>query len=144
MSYIQSQLRKASRVDIVWGEYIPDSPKATRRKKRGKGTRRRVQPNTKIPGNWQAFLRIDENKVELFAFLAQQSIKFHAEGKVISTFGKLVLLNSQAEDISRLSPCTHEEADTRLLLHAADVAASGYQRVMVRTVDTDVIVLCMP
>ena len=60
---------------------------------------------------------------------------------VISAFGILVLLNSRAEDISQLSPCTHEDANTRLLLHAVDAAASGYQRLMVRTVDTDVIVL---
>ena len=74
--YIQSQLRRASRVDIVWDEYITNSLKAAARQKRGKGTRRRVQTNTKIPGNWQAFLRMEENKKELFAFLAQQAVKY--------------------------------------------------------------------
>lgn len=47
------------------------------------------------------------------------------------------------EDISYLSPCTHEEADTRLLLHATDAGRNGYQKVMIRTVDTDVVVLCI-
>ena len=142
LPFVQSQLQKANRVDIIWDEYIPDSLKATARQKRGKGTRRRVQPNTKIPGNWQAFLRIDENKVELFAFLAQESVKIQCEGKIVSTFGKLILLNTPDADTSRLSPCTHEEADTRLLLHAADAATDGCRRIMLRTVDTDVVVLC--
>ena len=44
----------ANRVDIICDEYTEDSLKAATRKKRGKGTRRRVQPDTKIPGNWQA------------------------------------------------------------------------------------------
>ena len=142
LPYIQTQLTKASRVDIVWDEYIPNNLKAMR-KKRGPGTRRRVQPNSKIPGNWEEFLKVSENKKELFAFLAQQSVTIQTEKKVISTFGKSILLNSPREDISRLSPCAHEEADTRLLLHAADAAVNGYQKVMLRTVDTDVLVLAI-
>ncbi|KAJ8034247.1 hypothetical protein HOLleu_21004 [Holothuria leucospilota] len=63
LPYVQSQLRKANSVDIVWDKYIPNSLKSMTRQKRGKGTRRRVQPETKIPGDWKAFLRIDENKV---------------------------------------------------------------------------------
>ena len=75
LPFVQSQLQKTNRVDIIWDEYIRNSLKAATRKKRGKGTRRRVQSDTKIPGNWQAFLRIDDNRKELFAFLAQESVK---------------------------------------------------------------------
>jgi hypothetical protein len=50
--------------------YIPESLKADARSKRGKGVRRHVDPSSLIPGNWQAFLRIDDNKTELFSFLA--------------------------------------------------------------------------
>ena len=35
--YIQSQLEKANRVDIVWDEYIENSLKSHTRQKRGKG-----------------------------------------------------------------------------------------------------------
>ena len=68
--YIVSQAQHASRVDVVWDEYHPESLKAETRSKRGKGVRRRAEPSTAIPGNWKEFLRIDENKVELFSFLA--------------------------------------------------------------------------
>ena len=68
-------------------------------------------------------------------------MKIESEGKIISTFGKLILLNSSATDTSRLSPGTHDEADTRLL-HVADAATDGCLRIMLHTVDTDVVVLC--
>ena len=54
------------RLDIVWDRYIADSLKSETRSKRGKGIRRRVEPRSAVPGNWQKFLRIDDNKTELF------------------------------------------------------------------------------
>ena len=46
-------------------------------------------------------------------------------------------------DISHLAPCDHEEADTRMILHVADVVNDGHQKVLLRTVDTDVVVLAV-
>ena len=44
---------------------------------------------------------------------------------------------------NRLMPCSQEEADTRMLLHLADGGQQGLKRVMIRTVDTDVVVLAI-
>ena len=44
------------------------------RERRGQGVRRRVMSGSTIPGNWQTFLRTDENKTELFAFEEQVAI----------------------------------------------------------------------
>ena len=66
LPYMKTQLQMVQRLDIVWDEYIPDSLKRTARMIRGKGIRRRVQPDTKIPGNWEGFLRLDDNKSEFF------------------------------------------------------------------------------
>ena len=74
LSYVSNQLTTARRLDIVWDVYIPDSLKGFTRQKRGKGIRRRVAPSTQIPKNWKDFLRVDENKKELFNFLSQQAI----------------------------------------------------------------------
>ena len=52
-----------------------------------------------------------------------------------------MLSNNQRQYLDRISQCEHEEADTRLLLHASDVANQGMTRVVIRTVDTDVVVL---
>ena len=74
LPYLTSLLRYVTRLDIVWDEYIDHSLKAHARSKRGKGIRRRVEPARQVPGNWQAFLRIDDNKTELFSFLARKII----------------------------------------------------------------------
>ena len=39
--------------------------------------------------------------------------------------------------------CTHEEVDTRMLLHAADGVEQGRQKIVIRTVDTGVVVLAV-
>ena len=43
--------------------------------------------------------------------------------------------------MSALSPCNHEEAGTRLLLHALDATKHGHKKLMIRTVDADVLVI---
>ena len=37
--------------------------------------------------------------------------------------------------------CTHEEADTRLVVHISDALANGANTIFVRTIDTDVIII---
>ena len=83
--YIISQLQHVNRLDVVWDEYIADSLKAETRTRRGKGTRRRVEPSNTIPGNWQEFLRINDNKIELFSFLATSAATIATDKQVIST-----------------------------------------------------------
>ena len=50
---------------------------------------------------------------------------------------------NQSRDVSGLAPCTHEEADTRILLHLEDAVKQGYNKVSIRTVDTNVVVLAV-
>ena len=45
-------------------------------------------------------------------------------GEVVSTKHESVVFNNDRTDAADLLPCTHEEANTRLLLHAADTAKS--------------------
>ena len=37
--------------------------------------------------------------------------------------------------------CTHEEADTRIIVHASDGAEHGMNKILLRTVDTDVVAI---
>ena len=140
--YIQSQLRVADRVDIVWDEYIENSLKSQTRSKRGKGIRRKVESTSQLPSNWQAFLRIDENKVELFSYLADCAAELATCKEIITTKGQSVMCN-MSRDVSRLCPCDHEEADTRIILHSLDAYENGFHEITIRTVDTDVVVLAI-
>lgn len=145
MPYVKSQLQSTDRVDIVWDVYIPNSLKNATREKRGKGVRRRVLSTTVIPRDWKGFLRVDENKTELFSLLSHEVTRQPTTvGKVIyATDGRDVLSSHAEADGTNMMPCTQEEADTRLLLHVADAVNRGSRKVCVRTVDTDVIVLAI-
>jgi hypothetical protein len=147
--YIASQLETVSRVDIVWDRYFSDSLKQTTRERRmhsGDTQRQRVVPDAPIPVNWGSFLRIEQNKEELFHYLAECVASYDAGEKVlISTKDQLIVTNDQnaLNDLEYLQPCTHEEADTRLLLHVAHCAKQGLRKVAILTVDTDVVVLAV-
>uniref|UniRef100_UPI00358E697A uncharacterized protein n=1 Tax=Myxine glutinosa TaxID=7769 RepID=UPI00358E697A len=144
LPYVKAQLRNVMRIDIIWDVYLDESLKTTARENRGKGVRRRVALSNMIPGNWQEFLRLADNKTELFDFLAHQVVEHLSAVKdVYTTCGQNVLCTRVHQDISSLAPCTHEEADTRMLLHTVDAARRGYCRIMLRTVDTDVLVLAV-
>ena len=91
IQYIRAQLSHVTRLDIVWDEYLKNSLKATTRGKRGTGVRQRVAADRKLPRNWQEFLRVDQNKQELFKYLAECVTSIDTEKQVISTHGKQVL-----------------------------------------------------
>lgn len=143
--HVSALLKRNRRVDLVWDVYLPESLKASTREKRGKGTRKRVASTTVMPKNWKDFLRVDENKTELFAFLSHEVVRLPvAEGKELyATDGRAVLSSSRESDLACLTPCSQEEADTRIFLHAANIVRKDYKKVSIRTVDTDVVVLAV-
>ena len=143
MGYLRSQFTGSVRmIDVIFDVYKPDSLKTATRKKRGKGIRIRVEGQKKEPGNWPTFLREDGNKTELFNLISDSVANENFPGKVIITHEEEVRY-SEPTDTKGLSPCTHEEADTRMLLHAADGSQQGFKRIVIRTVDTDVVVLAV-
>jgi len=138
---VRSELKKVERVDVVFDTYKADSIKSTARAKRGKGMRRKVEPNSQPPKNWGSFLRLNENKTELFRYLSKAVIDT-ASGdlNLLCAYDDKVLSN-QDHDLGMLSPCSQEEGDTRVFLHVQDMVRNGIRLVKLRTVDTDVIVI---
>eukprot|EP00794_Sanderia_malayensis_P001481 gene1481-1638_t len=143
--YILRQLQYVKRLDIVWDIYKEDSLKKTTREKRGSGQRRKVTPSTRIPSDWKGFLRVSNNKDELFKLLATKvvSLKLSAGKTIFATHGENVLSSEEMPDMSALSPCTHEEADTRMIIHTFDASLHGHRRIKIRSNDTDVVVLAV-
>ena len=71
--YITSQLETVSRVDIVRDRYLTHSLKQSTRDRithSGTTQRQRVIAGVPIPANWEAFLRSNANKDELFRYLS--------------------------------------------------------------------------
>ena len=70
------------------------------------------------------FLRIKDNKTELFKMIADVATCRSEEGIVICTKDKKVLANRQITK-SNLKTCNHEKSDTRLFSYARDVALNN-------------------
>ena len=138
---VRHDLKRSTRVDVVFDQYRSLSIKGSTREKRGSGTRQRISGSAKIPGNWQQFLKNDDNKKELFCFLAKKIIEEHfPENKniYITADNKV----NHVGDGPPMDECNHEEADTRVLihiLHALQFSPLG----MVFTGDTDVVVILL-
>ena len=142
LPYLSKQLQSSARLGIVWDRYDHNSLKSQERLKRGTGRRRHVEPSGNLPSNWADFLRRDENKEELFSFLAKASVILDTPDQVISTFREQVICK-YAKSIDRLAPCNHEEADMQIFVHMIDGIADGNSKFLIRTVDTDVVVLAV-
>ncbi|PIK61746.1 hypothetical protein BSL78_01300 [Apostichopus japonicus] len=62
-------------------------------------------------------------------------------GKIVITTSRPEVLCIPPQDTSNLSPCNHEEADTRMILHLSHAFHEGFQNILLRTADTYVVVL---
>ncbi|KAK4304447.1 hypothetical protein Pmani_023602 [Petrolisthes manimaculis] len=139
---IQSYSSKYARTDIVFDVYKPLSLKAESRSKRGCGTRQRVTGRGKVPKNWQSFMRDSSNKTELFEFLADKIVENCTDNIVYVTRGKNVVCN-QMVNLGYLSPCNHEEADTRIFVHVKHSTEEGKKHVLIKANDTDIFVIAV-
>jgi len=80
----------------------------------------------------------------MFRYLAECIRSRDASGKVLrSTQDENVITAEDYElsDIESLQPCTHEEADSRILLHVAHCAKRRIKKVAIRTVDSDEVII---
>lgn len=90
---------------------------------------------TKVPPNWKSFLRENDNKTELFGFLAPLIVTLCPDNVVIVTIEENVLCN-KPNILEGLGPCNHEEVDTRIFLHALHAAEQHNKSVLIKACDT--------
>jgi hypothetical protein len=141
--FVNRELKSVNRIDIVWDKYIENSLKESTRQKRGSGVRRKVNPQTKIPDNWYHFLREPKNKTELFEFLNEKTVNhIYEEGKeVCLTHNNNIVSNVKHRKDFMNSDI--EEADTRILIHIIHALENNFNKIMVRTVDSDILVILL-
>ena len=135
-----------TRVDAVWDRYLNPSLKSQTRMKRSETGGRRIRVSAKIPipkgTEWQKFLKESQNKAELYQFLSEELVKHTNAAKYLFlTTKEDQVLSNRPTDVTSLTPCRHEEADTRLMLHLHHASEEGHRKAYIRTVDTDVVVL---
>ena len=136
------------RVDVVFDRYPEKSVKADTRKKRtsrkSQGALRNVQSREQKIGSWDKFVSVERNKSSLANFLCTEfSTVHHGTGELIVSGGftdPKKVWSSAPRDLSSLMS-DHEEADTRIILHAKDATCKGFKQVNVISQDTDVLTL---
>ena len=100
--------------------------------------------STSLPKNWRTFLRVDENKTELFGLISQSITKENSPKHIVRTYNGEVASSKIEENIdSLLSPCNHEEADTRIFVHVSSLVLKGHKNIIIATVDTDVVIIAI-
>ncbi|KAL9962232.1 hypothetical protein ACROYT_G031314 [Oculina patagonica] len=63
---ISNQLPSVQQIDIIWERCIPN--------KRGRGVRRRVEADVKLPDSWGESLKEESNKTELILYVRAQQV----------------------------------------------------------------------
>ena len=101
-------------------------------------------PNTPIPRKWKEFLRNSDNKAEMFRLVADYvSSLVIPEGKQVFCTQEERVVAFPTATVDGVSPCTHEEVDTRIVLHARDAAESGHSSILIKASDIDIVVICV-
>ena len=101
----------AQRVDIVFDTYKDQSLKASARVKRGKGIRpRQISGTYKL----EKLLTFRSKQDRIFRYLSTTIIQHGDRGDVIMirAYDDTCISSSNELDLSNLTPCNHEEADT--------------------------------
>jgi hypothetical protein len=141
----------AQRIDVVLDHYKENSIKNVTRKKRGPQTGiLKIIENldTPLPQQWHLFIHSVQNKKQLTNFLSEQlfqnslsrNVQFVTAGGFtnVTDFKTNFPIDKHSSDILTAN---HEEADTRIILHALSAKLSGYSRCIIECSDTDVLIL---
>lgn len=98
---------------------------------------------------WRKLLSNTDSKTALITFivdqwkLAENRVKLR-DKQLFATCGETCYcLSKKHWNVVEERKSSHEEADTRMLLHANHVSQNGYQTTVIVSEDTDVMILCL-
>ena len=136
------------RIDLVFDRYFERSLKEGTRTGRGEGSNYLFEgDSTEIPFKMaDCFLKNNDNKNNLYEYLATKLLELYQGDQIMITTYRNTTLCSQSaclelDQHTCVRPCESEEADQRLVRHTLNLVQNGYKNILVRTIDTDVLVL---
>ena len=91
----------------------------------------------------RAFCDQMTTKKELFHYLADSGTAIQLPGVEVITTSCVDVVSPCPVETEGLAACNHEEADTRIFIHVKHASTRGLKKVLIRTVDTDVVVLAI-
>ena len=125
---------KYKRTDIVFYVYLTSSLKFETRSNGERGVRRRVTRRGKLPTNWRNFLRDNDNKTDLFTYLANTIGQMSTSDMVIATKVEEAVSN-HCISLHDGALGMHEEADTGIFVHARHATEEGRKVIMLKASD---------
>lgn len=139
----------SNRIDIVFDIYNERSIKSTERFLRGshEGIRyANIRPGHKIK-QWRRLLACGESKTKLITFIVQDwterlNDRLGTKTMFVTRGSKCFKITSTSSTEITALLCSQEEADTRMILHAAH-AAEEFGYVILASDDTDVLIIAM-
>ena len=151
LKMILNEHPQSSRVDVVFDVYREVSIKNAERKKRNTvpGTQFKNICAGHIIQQWRRFLGEDANKTALISFLVSEwqeevyRTKLQSKILYVTCEDQCYKITPQHVEIADDLKCTHEKADTRLLLHAEHASKNSYRSVIKVSEDTDVLALSL-
>ena len=100
-----------------------------------------LESHVTLPDNdWRNFLGDNGNKTDLFNFLADKIEQMPSPNMAIVTKEENALSNHMIS-LEGVSPCSHEEADIQIFVHARHAAQEGSKSLLVKASDTDILVI---
>ena len=150
----KQKYRGIKQIHIVFDSYLPNSIKSQTRQKRGEesgNNQVHIRPEAAIPKDWQKFLSVGRNKESLAKFYtehmllnAAKELKDNQE-LYIAGGSETVVYKITANETCEVEELksNQEEADTRMILHSVFASSCGLKTIVVRSPDTDVLVLLL-
>ena len=78
----------------------------------------------------------------MFVYISKEVLSYTEDDMIlIPAYGTIFITNTNQMASSFISPCNHQEADTRVFLHVNDRSLKDHSKIIIRKVDTDVLVL---
>ena len=147
---IMTERGQSSRVDVVFDVYRDKSIKNTERKNRGDADAtqyKNILSTDKIK-MWKQFIKSSQNKANLIRFLCKEWKSIHYRSRLEGIHMYVgydqecfKCAEESVESVEHLRS-NHEEADTRIFLHAKDAASTG-EAIVVVSEDTEVFTLAV-
>jgi len=141
-------------IHVTFDRYVDLSAKQQTRGERGDGQAGivyHIQPEVSIPKNWKQFLKTGQNKTNLAEYYTAYMTE--RAGASLTEQQTLYISGGQGETALRVTKdgCSeseplksnHEEADTRMCVHARVAAENGADHIVISSPDTDVLVLLL-
>ena len=139
----------SSRIDIVFDVYRKSSIKNAERNHRETGKLKfKKIIGCQVIKQWGSFLSCGENKAELIRFLVsrwKENCDVIGDLDVYVAFDESCIKlgpNGRSRNVPALAS-NHEEADTRMLLHAKNIGEENTAKIVILTPDTDVFLISL-